>query len=124
MRILFLALAVTMILSAAEAPFACNLKALSSAERAQHRDLSLRLFAAVIETREENDGYAFRIAADKATLADLAAWVVLEQQCCPFFGFQIELVRDRGPVWLHLTGRAGVKEFIRDEFKVARPAGE
>jgi hypothetical protein len=30
--------------------------------------------------------------------------------------FDLRFGTDQGPVWLHLTGRPGVKEVIRDEF--------
>jgi hypothetical protein len=49
-------------------------------------------------------------------LAQLAEWISFERKCCPFFKFEIELEPESGPVWLSLTGRAGVKEFILAAF--------
>jgi len=39
-----------------------------------------------------------------------------ERRCCPFFDLSLRLDREGGPMWLELTGREGVKEFIKAEF--------
>ena len=96
--------------------FYCNLNALSPTERARHKQLSDKLWAAWIETKELPDGYAFRLQNGAVSIADLAEWVSLESKCCPFFDFDIELGRDNGPLWLKLRGREGVKQFIVSEF--------
>lgn len=96
--------------------FACDAKALSSAERARHEELSRALFSAVQEHRELPDGYGFRLPPEK--LVATAEWVTLERRCCPFFTFVLEQTRDQGPVWLRVTGTKGVKEFIKEEFGV------
>ncbi len=49
-------------------------------------------------------------------LAQLAEWVSFERKCCPFFEFRIEVAPKSGPVWLSLTGRAGVKDFLAHAF--------
>jgi len=98
-----------------ETPFACNLKALTAAERQRHGVLSKQLAGAVVEQRELPNGYAFRVATDQLSATELAEWVVFEQKCCPFFGFEIQIEPEKGPTWLRLTGRAGVKDFIRAE---------
>jgi hypothetical protein len=102
--------------AADQSGFYCNLKALSPAERAQHHQLTERFKAARVETNELADGYAFRFQAGQVSISDLATWVSWEQKCCPFLDFEIELQRDRGPLWLKLRGREGVKEFMRHEF--------
>jgi hypothetical protein len=33
-----------------------------------------------------------------------------------FFDLRLEQTREHGPLWLRLTGRDGVKQFIREEF--------
>ena len=93
--------------------FACNMKALSAAERARHAELSKALLTAAQDTSELPDGYAFRFPA--ATLVSAAEWVALEHRCCPFFTFSLEQARDEGPVVLRVTGSEGVKAFIREE---------
>lgn len=96
--------------------FACNMKALNATERTRHQELSRRLFEAVAEKSELPNGYGFRLGAKDLTAA--AEWVSLEAKCCPFFTFELEQSRDQGPLWLRITGAAGVKAFIRDEFEM------
>lgn len=93
--------------------FACNMKALSAAERARHSELTKALLAAAQDTTELQNGYAFRFPA--ATLVTAAEWVALEHRCCPFFTFQLDQARDEGPVTMRITGSEGVKAFIREE---------
>ena len=99
-----------------ETPFACNLKAINAEERKRYDQLSRALFEAVEERRELPDGFAFRLAKS-ISLSNAAEWAELESKCCPFFDFRLERQREQGPLWLHLTGRPGVKQFIREEFR-------
>jgi hypothetical protein len=93
----------------------CNLNALSKAERARHQELSRALQKAAAETAELPNGYGFRLGARELPLA--AEWVGFESRCCPFFGFELALARDQGPLWLRITGGSdGIKAFIRAEF--------
>lgn len=98
---------------ATEAPFACNMKALSKSERAEYQKVMGRLWETAEAREELGDGYAFRFPSTMLTTA--AKWVSLEMKCCPFFAFEIEVVANGGPVWLRITGAKGVKEFIREE---------
>jgi hypothetical protein len=100
-----------------ESPFVCNLNALTTAERATHRQLTERLVRSIQQMRELTNGYAFDLGVDRVPLADAAMWVGFERRCCPFFDFQLELRRENGPLTLRLTGREGTKAFIRAEFK-------
>lgn len=95
--------------------FACNMKALTSAERTRHQELTRALFAAVTEKSELPDGYGFKLTAKDLT--KVAEWVSLEARCCPFFTFALEQSRDGGPLWLKITGAEGVKAFIRAELE-------
>jgi len=101
-----------------EAPFACSLTALSAAERQHHKELSAELHAAVKEIRELPNGYGFRLSGERRSLAMLSEWVSLERLCCPFFTFQIEAGSEAQPIWLQMTGREGVKEFMQSEFGI------
>ena len=102
--------------AAVESPFACNLKAINASERKQHEQRTYKLFTSIEEKNELSDGYAFRLA-NSVSLREAAQWVDLESKCCPFFDFQLERRREGGALWLRLTGRPGVKEFIREEFR-------
>ena len=103
---------------AAPLAFACNLHALSHDERVRHARSTERLHAAVLETRELESGYRFRLAEPAMDLPALAEWVRLERRCCPFFTFAIEVEGGGGATWLALSGAAGVKEFIRAELSL------
>jgi hypothetical protein len=97
--------------------FACNLRGLTEAERVRHHELSKKLLGAVTEKRELDDGYAFKLSGD--ALLEGAEWVKYEHKCCPFFTLTLEQARDDdGPLWLKVTGREGVKAFIRREFRL------
>jgi len=102
-----------------EAPsFYCNLKALSTKERARHMLLTLEIERARAETIELGNGFAFRFQDGSVSLADLAEWVSAERKCCPFFDFEIDLQADNGPLWLKLRGKDGVKAFMSSEFGI------
>lgn len=100
-----------------ETPFYCNIKTLSVAERQHKKEIGDKMAASRVETNELPDGYAFRFRPGGVSLAELADWVESERRCCPFFDLTIETEREGGPVWLKITGREGVKQFIRGEFK-------
>jgi hypothetical protein len=102
--------------NAQETPFICNLHALSSAQRAAHQALTARLADSVLQTRELPDGYAFELDGTRLSIQELASWTDCERRCCPFFDFTLEWRRENGSVILRLTGREGVKAFIRAEF--------
>lgn len=94
--------------------FACDMKALSKDERSRHAELTRTLLATIVEKSEMKSGYGFRFNHKELPL--VAEWVGFESRCCPFFTFELELARDRGPLWLRITGSDGVKAFIRAEF--------
>ena len=101
-----------------EIPFACSLTALTAAERAHHSDLSKELHSAVKDVRELDNGYAFQLSGEAKTISMVAEWISLERLCCPFFTFQLEVASESKPMWLRMTGREGVKEFMRTEFGI------
>jgi len=99
-----------------ETPIACDLDAIAASEKARYRELRRMLAASVVGKRELADGIAIRIATERMELAQLAEWISMERRCCPFFEFKIEVASESGPVWLSLTGRPGVKEFLAQVF--------
>jgi hypothetical protein len=100
---------------AARSAPACNLGALSAAEREESQRLRQSLGAAVTGMEELPDGFAFGLDAKKLPPASLFRWVDLERRCCPFFRFAIEIAPDTASTSLRLTGGAEVKDFIRSE---------
>ena len=98
-----------------QSPLACDMTAIPATQRQTHLSASRALFAQIQETGELSDGYQFRFANEPNVIKQLAEFVSLEKLCCPFLGFAIEIEAENGPVWLRLTGREGVKAFIREE---------
>jgi hypothetical protein len=95
--------------------FYCNIKALTPAERARHKELGDKMMKAKNATIETPNGYEFQYSPKDISLAELAEWAVAESKCCPFFDFHIDLEREGTLVCLRLTGSEGVKAFIRAE---------
>ena len=98
-----------------ESPLACDMTAIAPDERPKHLATSRELFSRIEEFRELPNGYEFRLTDGPDLIANLAQFVSLEKLCCPFLNFVIEIQAEGGPVWLRLTGREGVKAFIREE---------
>ncbi len=98
-----------------QSPLACDMTAIPSEQRQGHLATSRDLFSRIQEFRELADGYEFRFASESNLLMNLAEFISLEKLCCPFLGFVIEVEPEGGPVSLRLTGRDGVKAFIREE---------
>lgn len=98
-----------------ESPIACDMSAIEAARREHHLATGKEVFRAVLEIRELPDGYAFRLSGEPNVLVRAAEFISLEKLCCPFLRFVIEVGAEGGPVWLRLTGREGVKAFIREE---------
>jgi hypothetical protein len=96
-------------------PFACDMSAIEPEQRSQHIAAIKELFQTVQEVQELPNGYAFRMPNETGLLMRTAEFVAREKLCCPFFGFKIEIEPNNGGLWLHLTGRDGVKPFIAAE---------
>ncbi len=103
---------------AAKTQFACNMLALDKEARKRHLEVMKQLQAATKEVRELPDTYAFRFSSDEATLLLVAEFVARERLCCPFFTFEVVVEPENGPLWLRLSGPAGVKAFIKAEFGI------
>ena len=100
-------------------PFACNALALSPEVRKRHfEELGPALLKLKKSIRELRDGYELELPADNRTYQLLTEWAFQERLCCPFFDIDLRFSKEAGPLWLRLTGRAGTKEFIKEEFKV------
>ena len=102
-------------------PIACNVSPFSPAERQRWEELGQGWRNKVQEVHELADGYALRIPADAASIMAAAEWMALDRVCCPFMGFALEVEPEGGGVWLRLTGRPGVKEFMMQAMR-ASPA--
>jgi hypothetical protein len=117
MKLLLLLIAVAMAAPSAESPFSCDRAALTPHARKRHFDeLSPALRARKLSIRELPDGFEFQFPSDTATFQLVSEWVAGERLCCPFFDIDVLAKREHGSLWLRLTGREGVKQFIRADF--------
>jgi hypothetical protein len=95
-------------------PIACNL---NDAEFQRRRaDLLTTFQGALLETRELDDGYAYRFPSDANWISELAQLITVERECCPFLSFNLRVEPANGPLWLELTGPAGTKDFLQSLF--------
>ena len=100
-----------------ESPFACDRNALTPAERKRHFDeLGPALHKLATGIHELTDGYELQFKNEVSTYKLVTEWAYQERLCCPFFDVTVRLDREGGPLWLRLTGRAGTKEFIQEDF--------
>ena len=98
-------------------PFACDRLALNAEQRKRHfGQLGPELRTLAKGVRELPDGYEFEFPADPATFKLVAEWAAGEHLCCPFFDIDLRLEREHGAFWLRLTGREGVKQFVKADF--------
>jgi hypothetical protein len=95
-------------------PIACDLTAMEAEARSTHVESAKQLLqAGAQEVLELPDGFAFRYPA--AQYAQVTQFIANERLCCPFFTFVLEVTPANGPIWLRITGRAGVKDFLQSE---------
>ena len=97
--------------------FACDLLALSTAERGRHRELLHRLRPAAHDISELPDGYLFHLNSGGISFVEAAEWVELERRCCPFLAFQLRIAGGENAFALSVTGPVGVKQFIDAELR-------
>lgn len=102
--------------SAGAPVFACNLKAISAAERPRYNDLAKRIRAAIRDRSEIANGYAFKLDSKTVTLPEAAEWVGMERLCCPFLILQLSASGSQTNWVLTLTGPEGVKPLIAAAF--------
>jgi hypothetical protein len=112
MKVLFLLVLIALGAFSVESPFACTAQA-----RNRHFDeLSPALRARKKSIRELRAGFEFEFPPDTATFQLVSEWVAGERLCCPFFDIDMRVEREGGSLWLRLTGREGVKQFIHSDF--------
>ena len=102
--------------SKGETPIYCDRTALTPEHRKRQQELGKILRSSVLGIQELPDGLEFEFPYDPANYQALTEFTPFERACCPFFDINIRLQREGGKIWWGLTGREGVKQFIRAEF--------
>jgi hypothetical protein len=94
------------------------MRAMTREERDRYEVLRAKLEAAVVSVEELENGYRIRLNGALASTDEIAEWVEFEKKCCPFF--RLEMTGSGEAPELQVTGRDGVKAFIRAEFSAIR----
>ena len=92
---------------------ACNMLALSPEQLERYETVRRGLEKEIQQVKELPNGYAFRYPSETDVYLRVAEFVTLERLCCPFLTFTVSLGQGRGPLWMRITGREGVKAFLR-----------
>jgi hypothetical protein len=95
---------------------ACNVKAISAAERPHYMELMKTLRRAVRDRRELPTGYTYVIDSKTIGLKEVTEWITMERLCCPFLDFQLSISSKGTEYSLALTGPEGVKPLLQAEF--------
>lgn len=98
----------------AQQPIACDISSISDDKLDQHRQNAEAIFKAIKEIREIENGFTFRLPADTELIQTVSSFVARERLCCPFFDFTLFIRSQYEPIWLQLSGREGVKSYIKD----------
>ena len=102
-------------------PLVCNMNVFTPAQREAHIQTTTELIQAVQGIHEVENGYEFTFPNQTDLITQLAEFILNERLCCPFLRFTLNIVSDREPVTLSLTGPIGTQEFLRAEFDGAIP---
>ena len=98
--------------------FCCDMTAMTREERDRYEVLRAKLEKSVISVAELADGYGLRLRDEAVGPEELVEWIAFEQKCCPFL--VLTASEQAGSLILLITGRDGVKDFIRAEFSAIR----
>ena len=95
--------------------FACDMQAITAADRPKHVAIIAELFGLVVEVQELEDGYAFKFPDERIVIQKIAEFITNERLCCPFLGFSLHVLPNHGEISLYVTGPIGIKPFILAE---------
>lgn len=97
-------------------PIMCIPDAIPAAQRPRSEALWAYIKANAQVIRELDNGFAVQLPNDDEAITNAATFITLERLCCPFLEFGLEVSGPTQEVWLSFTGRAGVKDFLAQDF--------
>lgn len=97
-----------------------DLTALNGEQRNRHKTVMQQVMSKIQEIKELSNGYALRLPPGPVMIQAAAEFISLEQKCCGFFGLNLDVKPNNGPLWLSLTGGPGSKEFLQAELGMNR----
>jgi len=83
------------------------------------KEIVPKLYREVQEIQELPNGWAWRLPTTSEMLTLLTEDLNFERLCCPFVNYTVILEPNLGPIWLHMTGGEGVKEFLKIAYESA-----
>jgi hypothetical protein len=101
-----------------ESPLVCNDRALNPTQLGRLGALIKGFRAAKQEVREFADGYAIRLPVSAEHIQGIAEYMSLVRLCSPYFETTLLVECERGPVWLKIAGREGVKSIVKTELRI------
>jgi len=93
--------------------FACKLTTPELRERKATIIASLK--KQMLKKKDLKNGFAYKFSGSDAMVDELTMFVKTERACCDFFIFNLSISGDKSEAWLEITGRKGVKDFIKTE---------
>jgi hypothetical protein len=102
-----------------DTPLVCNMDVFTPPQRQAHIQTTTELIQAVQSVRGVENGYEFTFPNETVFISKIAEFISNERLCCPFLNFTLNIVSNREPVSLSLTGPLGTQEFLRVEFSGA-----
>jgi hypothetical protein len=101
------------------APLVCNMGVFTPTQRESHIQKTTELIRAVQNVHKVENGYELTFPNETEFISRIAEFISNERLCCPFLNFTLNIVSNREPVSLSLTGPLGTQEFLRAEFSGA-----
>ncbi|MDQ3142766.1 MAG: hypothetical protein M3Q56_11030 [Bacteroidota bacterium] len=96
--------------------FSCKL---TSAELQLRKSTVLEsLRKQILETKELDNGYAFKFNGSDKMIDEITEFVKTERQCCDFFTFTMAITGDTSSIWFEITGAPEAKDFIKTELSL------
>jgi len=99
-----------------DTPLVCNMDVFTSAQREAHIQTTTELIQALQSVQEVKNGYEFTFPNDTEFISKIAEFISNERLCCPFLKFTLNILSNREPLSLSLTGPIGTQGFLRAEF--------
>ena len=99
-----------------EPALVCNMDVFTPAQREAHIQNTIELIQAVQSVQEVENGYEFKFPNETGFISQITEFISNERLCCPFLKFTLNIVSNREPVSLALTGPIGTQEFLQAEF--------
>ncbi len=93
-------------------PIACLLPNYEQAKRRER--ITNDFLKGAEDIRELRDGFSFRYPGTDEWISKILEFIMFERKCCPFFTFELLFASNTGPVYLHIRGSKGIKEFIKN----------